>query len=179
MEISLCEPNLLALDALRADTLVSVVFADERPLRGASALADWRLCGLISKALMRGWFRGSFGEALLISPQGRLPMQRVLLLGAGLLEDFDAERMRSLTEKIGAKLKALGSRVSAWVLPGRHLGLLSAEDAASAFFATVKPWLDQEEVVLIEELHQHRHLLPFLEKERRKIRAPGKGLAAC
>jgi hypothetical protein len=33
------------------ETLVLPFFADERPLRGAAGLCDWRLCGRLSRLL--------------------------------------------------------------------------------------------------------------------------------
>ncbi len=36
-----------SIDKTHSDTLVLSFFKDERPLRGANGLIDWRLCGRV------------------------------------------------------------------------------------------------------------------------------------
>jgi hypothetical protein len=43
------------------ETLVLPFFSDERPLRGAAGLCDWRLCGRLSRMLQAGRVAGQLG----------------------------------------------------------------------------------------------------------------------
>ena len=72
------------------EALMLPFFADERPLRGAAGLCDWRLCGRLSRMLHAGRVRGAWGETTLYPPvvEGalRLPFPRLVLfrvLGGG------------------------------------------------------------------------------------------------
>jgi hypothetical protein len=78
----------------RTDGDVAVVgcFADERPLRGGAARADWRLCGGLSRRIESGDLSGKSGEALLIGSGRALSAPRVLLLGLGDRQLFDRLR---------------------------------------------------------------------------------------
>ena len=51
-----------SLDQLQTELMVLPFFSDERPLRGATGLIDWRLCGTLSRKLMAGYLDGRFGE---------------------------------------------------------------------------------------------------------------------
>ena len=55
-----------------ADLAVVFFFEEERPLRGAAAYADWRLCGALSRLIQRGKLAGRFGEAALVPTSGGL-----------------------------------------------------------------------------------------------------------
>src|SRR5262249_48703813 len=77
-------------DRAAPEALVLPFFADERPLRGAAGLCDWRLCGRLSR-LLRSRLKGEFGETTLYPPGVRLPFQRLLLFGLGPQERFDED----------------------------------------------------------------------------------------
>src|SRR4051812_50168900 len=76
------------LDATQApEALVLPFFSDERPLRGAAGLCDWRLCGRLSRLLLGGRGRGNWGETTLYPPVvaggPRLPFSRLGVFGPG------------------------------------------------------------------------------------------------
>jgi len=78
-----------SLDELQTEVIVLPFFSDERPLQGAAGLIDWRLCGALSRKLMAGYLRGTFGEkALLVNPD-KLKSERLLLIGLGQRASFD------------------------------------------------------------------------------------------
>ena len=66
------------------ECLVLAVFEDDRPLRGAAGLADWRLCGRLSKLLKANRATGKAGETMLLPPGHRLPFDSLSELRAGL-----------------------------------------------------------------------------------------------
>ncbi|MDH3842567.1 MAG: hypothetical protein OES69_01410, partial [Myxococcales bacterium] len=55
-------PEQSSMDELQTELILLPFFEDERPLRGAAGLIDWRLCGALSRRLAGGDLRGSFGE---------------------------------------------------------------------------------------------------------------------
>jgi len=75
--------SLAALDALDVDTLLLIITEDERPLQGAAGLLDWRMCGWITQQLLTQNLTGKRGDRYLTWTAGRLPVPRVIILGAG------------------------------------------------------------------------------------------------
>src|SRR5262249_61208835 len=66
-----------------ADVLVAPFFADDRPLRGPAAWADWRLCGLLDDAVAAGRLPTGLGEATLAPSGGRRAAPRGVALRPG------------------------------------------------------------------------------------------------
>lgn len=103
LETPSLEPSLETLDTLDADTLAIGLTTDGRPLVGAAGYVDWRLCGHLSRLLLRGVVSGERGEKVLFPTVGRLPAPRLLLFGwgpeSGLLSGA-AEQLRWMAEVI-------------------------------------------------------------------------------
>jgi len=78
--IETAELGLPAIDALDVDAL-AVFVGPERPLQGLAGYTDWRLCGLISRAIRDGGFRPETGEALLLPSGGRIAVPRIFCFG--------------------------------------------------------------------------------------------------
>ena len=77
---------------VEADLLVAPVWSGDRPPGGIAGLADWHLCGFLSRLILAGRLHGQLGETTLIAVQGRLLAPRLLLLGCGRRDGpFDAE----------------------------------------------------------------------------------------
>jgi hypothetical protein len=70
-------------ERIEADVAVAGLFADDRPLRGAVARADWRLCGLLSQLVREGRITGSDGQCVLVPTDGRLRAPRLFVMGLG------------------------------------------------------------------------------------------------
>jgi hypothetical protein len=130
----------------RPELFVAPFFADERPLRGAAGLADWRLCGRLSRLILAGRVSGDAGETTLL-PARKLPFPRLVLYGLGPSEGFDEERFREAVRDIRRTVAGLAVTRWALSLPGRATGRLVARRA-------VELWLEQgapdEEVWLFE-----------------------------
>jgi len=92
--------------------LVVKVFEGEETLVGPVAKIDERLGGRITDLCRRGDFRGKDGETLLLYPEaGRLPAERLLLVGLGRRSELDLERLRRAAGVAVGQAKKL--RVSA------------------------------------------------------------------
>jgi hypothetical protein len=154
MTVTSHDIGLESLDALaEVDSLCLFVAEDERPLRGTSGFADWRMCGGLSRVLAQGFFVGSANDWLLFPAKGRLPVQRIFVAGLGKSKQVSEAAVRSTLASAAqtfAKAKVAGvafelpgagsldeaSRVAALTtsfLPafqGRHLAVLADKGLA-------------------------------------------------
>jgi len=85
------------LERVESDIAVAGFFADERPLRGGAARADWRLCGGLSRRIENGDLSGKSGEAMLIACGRALRAPRLMLLGLGDRHAYDQLRVSDET----------------------------------------------------------------------------------
>jgi hypothetical protein len=95
------------VDLQECDLLVAGFFQDERPLRGASGLVDWRLNGMLSRFLKEGRMTGEWQETTLIPSHGRVTPPLILLLGLGKVRDYSYLRLRELFPYLFETLKNL------------------------------------------------------------------------
>ena len=111
--------GLAAGPIVRVPAHVSVVtfFADERPLRGGAAHADWRMCGALSRLIARGRLTGGFGEAALVPATGGVRARWLLALGLGRCEEFCAARSREIAGACVTRALDLAAEVVALPLP--------------------------------------------------------------
>ncbi len=73
MKIHFLKPDLHQMDQVHADTIAVGLFEEDRPPRGLAGLADWRLCGRVSRLIASGNVTGRFREAVLFPGYARLP----------------------------------------------------------------------------------------------------------
>ena len=78
--IETAELSLQGIDGLDVDAL-AIFVGPERPLQGLAGFADWRLCGLISRAIRDGSYGPDSGEALLLPSGGRIAVPRIFCFG--------------------------------------------------------------------------------------------------
>jgi len=141
--------DLSKWDGAAADALVLTFFADERPLRGAAGLVDWRLCGRLSRLIKNGRLDGTANEVTLVPPAGaRLPFPRIFVFGLGSSEGFDESRFKSTVARIRDVLHRAGISRYAIQPPGRALGLVAPRRAFELFRESALG--DEDEVTLIE-----------------------------
>ncbi len=157
MNVQFLASDLGKWDALEngPETLVLPFFADERPLRGAAGLCDWRLCGRLSRLLQSSRVAGKWGETTLYPPNvagtRRLPLQRLMLVGLGAGDRFDEKAAQEAARLIADKMARLGQKRYALVPPGRSTGRLSARRALEIFLEAHRgtgPGADREVVVI-------------------------------
>ena len=104
------------VDRVDADLAVVGCLEDERPLRGAAARADWRLCGALSALLAEGARSGSEGEAALLPSRGGVRAPRVLALGLGAMGRRSSERLRGVSSEALRRALRLRARRPALAL---------------------------------------------------------------
>ncbi len=151
LNVELARWDLLQREAgPRPEALGLPFFEDERPLRGAAGLCDWRLGGRLSRLLgaegATPRFHGRRGEQLLLPTGPRLPFARIVLYGLGRSDSFVVHASRDAArELLGALCKVVpagapssaGALALALVPPGRSTGVLSARRALELVLAEV------------------------------------------
>lgn len=108
MEISVLNA---ALKEQACDVLVVGVWEKTETLTGVSAAVDEALGGLISEyVIKKDKFEGKFGTTYLLQTYGKIPAQKVLVVGLGEKEKFTANKLRELSAKIVGKVSAIKAK---------------------------------------------------------------------
>ena len=171
MDVRFVAPDLERLDALKSEAIAIPVFEDERPLRGALGLIDWRLCGSVSKLILRGRLSGREGETLLLPARPRLTFEKLFVFGVGSRTHFDERALEVVTERMLSTLTRVRVRASVMALPGRALDLVSPARAMEVFLSVAANHPEHDEVTLIEMVDAARAMEPIVEREKRRARA--------
>ncbi len=175
MEVRFVTPDLRRLDELKSEALALGFFEDERPLRLAAGLVDWRLCGQISRLLIRGRATGAVDETLLIPARPRLPFDKLFLFGAGRRADLDDAVVDRVIERMLTTLDRALVRTSVVSLPGRSNDGIAPEHAMRILLGRAAEHPEQDQITLIEPLEAQRAMMPVVERARRRERAEALG----
>jgi len=162
--LSVLPLDLARWDESARDALVLPVFKDDRPLRGAAGLADWRLCGRLSRLVKSNRATAESGEALLFPPGRRLPFSRILWFGLGDARGYTDERFRKDLAWILEVVTAAG--VGDWALqaPGRASGLIGARRAVEIMLENAM--LVDQPVTLLEDPAGQKDIAELLRQSR-------------
>ncbi|MBZ0274006.1 hypothetical protein K8I61_18350 [bacterium] len=114
---------------IETDALVVSFFEDERPLKGHTGMADWRLCGLLSGYIIARRIDGHLGEAILFPMNHRMKVRMVLALGLGTSDRFDDRTFTDVCRRLADAMFKLEIHDFALALPG---SILDGFDAAAA-----------------------------------------------
>jgi cytosol aminopeptidase family protein len=161
--VSLLPPDLGRWDQAEADALCVGFCADERPLRGAAGLCDWRLCGAISRALMGGRLRGNEGEVTLMPAAGRLPFAKILLFGLGPSQSLSDALCRAVCRQIAQVTSRLGLVRIAVAPPGRLHDRVSAPRALETLIDEMSAEGGRE-LIVIESIAGQREMAEVLRR---------------
>lgn len=164
MTLSVLPLDLARWDESARDCLVLPVFKDDRPLRGAAGLADWRLCGKLSRLIHANRASADSGETLMLPPCRRLRFTRLLWFGLGDARAYGDERFRKdLTWMLGVVRKA---GITEWVVqaPGRASGLIGARRAIEIMLE--EPALAEHNVTLLEDPAGQKDIAELLRSQR-------------
>lgn len=174
MDLRFVPLDLARIDQLRVEAVFLPFFEDERPLRGAAGLLDWRLCGALSALLQSGRSVGAEGELTMLLGRARLPFEKVLLVGEGPGASFSPAVAARVASHILDAAKGLRLKGFACALPGRSRSVVRASDATRWFVDAAGPSVF-DEVVVLDEPEAQRAMLPIIEAERRRARAAREG----
>lgn len=164
MALSVLPLDLARWDESARDTLVLPVFKDDRPLRGAAGLADWRLCGRLSRLVKSQRATAESGETLLLPPGRRLRFSRILWFGLGDAKGYTDARFREDLAWILEVVTTAG--VTDWALqpPGRASGLIGARRAVELILE--QPALVEQPLTLLEDPAGQKDIAELLRQTR-------------
>jgi len=129
MAFSVLPLDLARWDESRRECLVLSVFKDERPLRGAAGLADWRLCGRLSRLVKGNKVAAEPRETLMLPAGRRLAFSKILWFGLGESKGYTDDRFRADLAWIVDVVAKAGIKDWAFQPPGRASGLIGARRA--------------------------------------------------
>lgn len=164
MALSVLALDLTRWDETARDTLVLPVFKDDRPLRGAAGLADWRMCGRLSRLVKSSRASAEAGETMLLPPGRRLRFSKVLWFGLGDAKGYSDDRFRKdLAWILGVITKA---GITDWTMqaPGRASGLIGARRAIEIILED--QLLVDQTVTLLEDPAGQKDIAELLRSQR-------------
>jgi hypothetical protein len=140
------------------------VFKDDRPLRGAAGLADWRLCGRLSRLVKSNRATAEAGETLLLPPGRRLRFSRILWFGLGDARAYTDARFRHDLAWIVEVVAAAAVTDWAFQPPGRASGLIGARRAVEILLEDTA--LVDQPVALLEDPAGQKDIAELLRHAR-------------
>ena len=123
-----------AIQESDADAIVVNLFEGAQP-GGATKAVDESLGGAIRELIEGGDFSGKPKQVAVLYPRGAIPARRVIAVGLGSRDGFDAdpaETVRRAAARAIKKARTLGASRVATILHGAGAGGLSIEEAAQA-----------------------------------------------
>jgi hypothetical protein len=170
VELRFVEPHLSKLDEIDQEILVTSVFADVRPARGAAGLCDFRLCGRLSRLMKEGFVTGNFGEVVLVPGKPLLSFDKLLVFGAGPRAALDEEAFVELVGIIIRTLEGLAARSAVIELPGRQAGLIAADRAVELLLIELGGSTEQDVWTLVEDAEGRALAEEHMVEQKRRIR---------
>jgi hypothetical protein len=116
-----------------ADLLVMFHLQDEPSPRGRLGELDWILCGALSRLRARGKFSGERGVMALLSPQGKLKAERLLVMGLGRRADLSLVTLYRLSYQVAEAVLRLRCARVALEIPLRAFPHDAAQRLQRAF----------------------------------------------
>jgi hypothetical protein len=156
--------DLARWDETTRDCLALPVFKDDRPLRGAAGLADWRLCGKLSRLLKANRASAEAGETLMLPPGRRLKFRRLLWFGLGDAKSYSDDRFRKDLAWIAGVVAKAGITEWALQMPGRASGLIGARRAIEILLED--PALAEQQLTLLEDPAGQKDIAELLRAQR-------------
>jgi cytosol aminopeptidase family protein len=164
MALSVLPLDLARWDESKRECLALPVFRDDRPLRGAAGLADWRLCGKLSRLIKSNKTTAEAGESILLPPGRRLKFGTIMWFGLGDSKGYSDDRFRKdLTWILEVVTKA---GVTNWALqaPGRASGLIGARRAIEIILED--RLLGDHTIALLEDPAGQKDIAELLRSQR-------------
>ncbi len=169
MNVEFVAPELRKLDRVHAGALVIHLFEGDAPLRGLPALVDWRLCGSLSRLILAGRLTGRSGEAMLVPSSGRLPFERLLLLGLGPRRTLERTEVGAEIRRAFDVLGRMRTHSAAAALPGRPQEASDPSTAIDMLLQVASEPNEIDELILVEEPRAQKIMHAYLDVGHRRI----------
>jgi len=162
-----------APERVECEAMVLTFFQDERPLKGLSGLADWRLHGFISRAMIDDIITGRFAEKTLIPSHKWLLAPKILCVGMGEGMRYSFSRLQEICTLIFRTLYRIRVFTFATSLPGVETLGLDYSNAAECLVNGAAAWANGEgggkapfRLILLEKENQFDKILSGLNRGR-------------
>lgn len=101
------------------DALVVNLFEGVKTPGGATGAVDKALDGLISSYVIeKEEFKGKLNQMYVLPTHGKIPADKVLIVGLGKAEEFNLNKIREVSSKVIKKAKALKAKTICTILHG-------------------------------------------------------------
>jgi len=98
---------------LATEALIVGFNEDVRPLKGVAGELDWLLCGSLSALVLSKKLRGSLGDVALVTSQGKVPVQKIFMVGLGPRNGMTPATLRSVARNAATTAVGAGVRSAA------------------------------------------------------------------
>jgi leucyl aminopeptidase len=125
-----------------------MLFENEKPGKVA-ARVDKALGGMISRLITKGDFKPKRGAVHLLYPEGRMPAERLLLVGLGKRSELTINHMRQAAGKAAPSLRSAGAQDITFIADGagldaEELGQALAEGSMLGLYRFLKYKTNEE-----------------------------------
>jgi len=134
------------IDKIETEAIVLLFFSDERPLKGATGLIDWRMNGSISRLISEGMISGEKGEATLILPNKRIKSKKILMAGLGDSSTFGEASLKDTAIAIIRQLNKICIKNFVIAMPPLIGSHLSTADAASTLVRQLVETIETDKI---------------------------------
>jgi hypothetical protein len=117
---------------LPVDALIVGFHEDVRPLKGIAGELDWLLCGSLSTLLLSKKLLGTLGDVALVTSQGKVPVQKIFMVGLGPHNGMNQTTLRSAARNAAAS--AVGAGVKSAAIEYFPSSDMPHDEAISALF---------------------------------------------
>jgi len=115
---------------LNADAVIVGFHEDVRPLKGGAGALDWLLCGALSRLILQNKVRGALGEVALLTSRGKIPADKIFMVGLGQWKSSNPELLRAAAH--AAAMSAVNAGVARAALDCFPLGGVPSDAAVTA-----------------------------------------------
>ncbi len=136
------------IEKYKTDAAVIMLFENEKPGMVAERV-DKALGGMISRLIKKGDFKPKRGAVHLLYPEGRIPAERLLLVGLGKRSEFTLNHVRQAAGKAAPSLRSAGAQDITFIADGtgldaEELGQALAEGSILGLYRFLKYKTDEE-----------------------------------
>jgi leucyl aminopeptidase len=165
----------LSLTEIKADLLVVNIFEGVKIPGGVTGAADKALGGQIAKLCKQGEIDGKLGKVTIIHTMGKLPAERIAVIGLGKKEEFGLDEVRIVSAAAVRAAKEAKAKRIASIVHGAGIGGLAAKEAAQAMVEGAVLGGYEFEGYKTENSKFKIEELVIVERDKKKAREMGEG----
>ncbi|KPJ64056.1 hypothetical protein AMJ44_13500, partial [candidate division WOR-1 bacterium DG_54_3] len=165
----------LSLTEIKADLLVVNIFEGVKIPGGATGAVDKALGGQISKLCKQGEIDGKLGKVTIIHALGKVPAERIAVVGLGKKEEFGLDEVRIASAAAVRAAKEAKAKRIASIVHGAGVGGLAAKEAAQATVEGAVLGGYEFEGYKTENSKFKIEELVIVERDKKKAREMGEG----